>query len=261
MEDSQLLGPVIKAWFKANDWPQSVSEGLARAKGWTAGPWASQISICMSGRLTPKPAFFVALGLFNECVATRDFVGVTDRRLMDRLRQGQPLTHEDGNPWTAQDFFACYIGQLPMPEELRGPPDEKLTQAMVDAWAEGLRKAFREISFTAMIPPKEVWAEVKSECIKNGISPEEIDWVQECLAGLHEPTLDEAKRMMNKYKDQPLIRALIAVQGKYGGDTSNLKKFLAWRQRLPEPSKGEGFPPAPDVKQPKRHFGFNLSKI
>ena len=89
-DDSKLLGPVIKAWFKANEWPQSVSEGLARAKGWEAGPWASQISICMSGRLQPKPPFFVALGMFNQAVAERDFVGVTDRRLMDRLMAGQP---------------------------------------------------------------------------------------------------------------------------------------------------------------------------
>ena len=81
---TQILGPVIKAWFKANDWPQSVSEGLARAKVGRSA-LASQISICMSGRLQTA-AFFVALGLFNRAIAERDFVGVTDRRLMDRLR-------------------------------------------------------------------------------------------------------------------------------------------------------------------------------
>ena len=105
MEDSRLLAPVIKAWFKSNDWPQSVSEGLARAKGWTAGPWASQISICMSGRLTPKPAFFVAMGMFNEAVAERSFQGVTDRRLMDRLLAGQPICHDDGVPMDRHGFF------------------------------------------------------------------------------------------------------------------------------------------------------------
>ena len=261
MEDSRFLGPVLKAWFASNEWPQSVSEGLARAKGWELGPWASQVSICMSGRLSPKPNFFVALGQFNQAVAERDLAGVTDRRLMDRLRKGQPLTHEDGNPWTAQDFFACYIGQLQMPEELRGPPKEAVTQEMVDKWAEGLREAFREISRTAMIPPREVWVEAKNECIRNGISVEELDWVQDCLAGLHEPTLDEAKRMMRKYKDQPLIRALITVQEKYGGDTRNLKKFLIWRQQFPEPEPGDGAFSVPnfipEFKPQRNRIGFD----
>ena len=58
MDDSRLLGPILKIWFSRNGWPQSVTEGIARAKGWTEGPWASQISHCMQGRLTPKPATF-----------------------------------------------------------------------------------------------------------------------------------------------------------------------------------------------------------
>ena len=245
MEDSRLLGPVLKAWFAQNEWPQSVSENLARSKGWELGPWASQISICMSGRLPPKPNFFVALGQFNEAVATRDLAGLTDRRLLDRLRKGNPLCKDDGTPWTAQDFFSCYIGQLQMPDELRGPPKQAVTQEMVDQWAEGLRECFREISRTAMLPPREIWNEARTECIRNGISLEEVDWVQDALAGLHEPTLEEAKRMMHKYKDQPLIRALITVQERYGGDTRNLKKFLTWRQQLPDPEPGDGILPMP----------------
>ena len=116
MEDSRLLGPVLKQWFASNEWPQSVSEGMARAKGWTAGPWASQISICMSGRLTPKPAFFESLGMFNEAIATRDFVGITDRRLMDRLKHSEPICHDSGVPWNAMDFFGCYIGAVTAPK-------------------------------------------------------------------------------------------------------------------------------------------------
>ena len=139
MDDSKFLGPVIKAWFKANDWPQSVSEGLARAKGWEIGPWASQISICMSGRLQPKPPFFVALGMFNQAIAERDFVGVTDRRLMDRLCAGQPIVHDGccperscaaGVPWNAMDFFGCYIGVVSPPEF--AAPKPEITEEQVD---------------------------------------------------------------------------------------------------------------------------------
>ena len=85
--------------------------GPSKSQGLTAGPWASQISICMSGRLTPT-RLFVAMGMFNEAVAERSFQGVTDRCLMDRLLAGQPICHDDGVPWTAMDFFGCYIGAV-----------------------------------------------------------------------------------------------------------------------------------------------------
>ena len=262
-DNSSLLGPIVKAWFARNEWPQSVSEGLARSKGWTCGPWASQVSICMSGRLTPKPNFFRGLGQFNAAVAERDFVGVTDRRLMDRLKNGQPLCHEDGTPWTAQDFFACYIGNLQAPEELRGPPESNLTQELVDEWAQGLREAFRSLVLCSMAPAATVWGEVAAECVRNGISPEEVEWTQEVIAGLREATLDEAKRMQIKYKDQPLIRSLLKVQEKYGGDTRLLKKFLNWRQQLPDPVTPHKLFPAEfeATPKPQRRIGFDPSAV
>ena len=61
--------------------------------------------------------------MFNEAVAERDFVGVTDRRLMDRLKAGQPICHEDGVPWTAMDFFGCYIGAVKPPKSLVEPAE------------------------------------------------------------------------------------------------------------------------------------------
>jgi hypothetical protein len=217
----------------------------------------------MSGRLSPKPNFFVALGQFNQAVAERDLAGVTDRRLMDRLRQGQPLTHEDGNPWTAQDFFACYIGQLQMPEELRGPPDVTITQEMISDWTDGLRTSFRDLCLTMMQPANAVWAEVRVELIKNeGINADDADWAREVVAGLREPTIDETKRQYGKWglSQQPLIKAFLTLQEKYGGDTRNLKKFLGWRQKLPEPLPGEGLESLPDpwpAVTPQRRIGFD----
>jgi hypothetical protein len=265
MEDSRLLGPVIKAWFKLNEWPQSVSEGLARAKGWTAGPWASQISICMAGRLTPKPNFFSALGMFNDAVATRDFQGVTDRRLMDRLKAGQPIVHDDccvsceaGTPWTAMDFFGCYIGAVKPPKNLSGPQTVALTQEIVDEWARGLRGAFRELCLTMMATPAKAWSEVNEECLRAGIAPDEIEWAQEVVSGFREPTLEEAQRLMQKWGEgQPLVKAFMTLQERHGGDTRRLKKFQAWRERLQKPQPGEGFESLPLAPEPMRRFGFD----
>lgn len=258
---SALLGPIVKAWFARNEWPQSVSEGLARSKGWDCGPWASQISICMSGRLTPKPNFFRGLGQFNQAVAERDFVGVKDRRLMDRLKQGVPVTHPNGVPWTAADFFAAYLGALEAPPELLAPLVPKLTQEMVDQWAEQIRAAFRQLTLLTMSPPGVVWGEIKTEMLAEGIALDDIDWTQEILCGLIEPKVDQAARTMVKYPDFPLIRVMISLQDKYGGETTDLKKLYDWRAELPQPVDIERLYPQDPKPKDQRQMGFDLQAM
>ena len=224
-DDSKLLGPVIKAWFKANEWPQSVSEGLARAKGWEAGPWASQISICMSGRLQPKPPFFVALGMFNQAVAERDFVGVTDRRLMDRLMAGQPITHEDGVPWDAMDFFGCYIGAIKPPKKIEQSAPLPTPEETEEAW-NVVSESFRELVLAAMDPegPKAVWAKVAKAAIEKGMAVEDVEYVQEVIAGLRQPTPQELQRLRNKYPVCPVLQSLYEK-----GGSANLEKLIRLR--------------------------------
>ena len=260
-DNSSLLGPIVKAWFARNEWPQSVSEGLARSKGWTCGPWASQVSICMSGRLTPKPNFFRGLGQFNAAVAERDFIGVTDRRLMDRLKRGEPLCHEDGNPWTAADFFACYLGALEAPPDLLKPLEPELTQEMVDQWAEQIRDAFRKLTLVSMSPPGAIWLEIKAIMVKEGVAAEDIDWTQEVLCGLTEATVEMASRTMIKYPQFPLISTMLFLQVKYGGETTELKKFKDWRASLPQPQNpDELYKDLPKIgPEPQRRIGFDPS--
>ena len=222
MDDSKLLGPVIKAWFKANEWPQSVSEGLARAKGWEAGPWASQISICMSGRLQPKPPFFVALGMFNQAVAERDFVGVTDRRLMDRLLAGEPITHEDGVPWNAMDFFGCYIGAIKPPKKIEQSAPLPTPEETEEAWSV-VRESFRELVLAAMDPegPKAVWANIAKAAIERGMAVEDVEYVQEIIAGLRQVSPQELQRLRTKYPVCPVLESLYEK-----GGSANLEKLI-----------------------------------
>jgi len=236
MDDSKFLGPVIKAWFKANDWPQSVSEGLARAKGWEIGPWASQISICMSGRLQPKPPFFVALGLFNQAIAERDFVGVTDRRLMDRLCAGQPIVHDGccperscaaGVPWNAMDFFGCYIGVVSPPVFAAAKPE--ITEEQVDQFVAALRDGFRELCLSAMNPdgPKAVWTEIAKRSLVKGCAPEDVEYAQEVVSGLRSVTLAEAERFAIKYKNCPIADAMDEMAKGLGGNLEELLQLHA----------------------------------
>jgi hypothetical protein len=213
----------------------------------------------MSGRLTPKPNFFRGLGQFNQAIAERDLVGVTDRRLMDRLKRGSPITHPNGVPWTASDFFAAYLGALEAPAELLNPPEQQITQELVDQWTQQIRDSFRKLSLVMMSPPATAWLELKEELIKLGIERDELDWVQEMLAGLRETSVEEASRILVKYKKPFVLMALLTVQERYGGETTELKKLLNWRGQLPKPAdQAKWFPKEPDLMpEPQRRIGFD----
>ena len=236
------FGEVLRAWFARNEWPQMVAEQVARAKGSKIGPWASQMSNAMQGKLEPKPPFFVALGWFHQIVTERDFVGLTDRRLIDRLLNGQPLTHDDGQPWTAVDFFALYIGDIPAPgEETEDPKEpEPLTQEMVNAWREGLRLAFRECCKALMAPPGETWRIATERAVKDfDLAPEDLEWTQEVIAGIIEPSIEQATNMRRKYGNRtPLIRAMLVVIKEAGGNAEQTEELLSYMQgNVPVPTK------------------------
>ena len=233
------FGAVLRAWFAQNEWPQMVAEQVARAKGSKIGPWASQMSNAMQGKLAPKPSFFVALGWFNQVVMERDFVGITDRRLIDRLLNGQPLTHDDGQPFTAVDFFALYIGDLAGPTEIEAPKAQEpvLTQEMLDTWTEGLRLAFREACKALMSPPGETWRILAKRMETDyGIGGEDAEWAQEVIAGVIEPTLEQAINMRRKHgNEQPLLNCILNVIKENGGNLVHIKNLLSYMDLVPVP--------------------------
>ncbi len=106
------FGNVLHEWFERNNWAQDVPQKLAKANGWP-GPWGSQISPAFRGTLDPKPQFFVALGAFNLHIAQQHFPNITSRRTLDQLKGSEPLRHDNGDIYTATDFFALFIGAQP----------------------------------------------------------------------------------------------------------------------------------------------------
>ena len=232
------FGDVLRAWFARNEWPQMVAEQVARAKGSKIGPWASQMSNAMQGKLEPKPPFFVALGWFNQVVMERDFVGITDRRLIDRLLNGQPLTHDDGQPFTAVDFFALYVGDLAGPTEIDAPKPEEpvITQEMVDKWVEGLRLAFREACKALMAPPGETWKLVcQYSRVDFDVCDEDLEWTQECIAGVIQPTAEAASNMRRKYSNSPVICSIMKIIKENGGEAAKTEELLGFMALIPPP--------------------------
>ena len=136
----EVFGDALKAWFARNSWPQSITETWAKSCG-SPGPWASQISPAINYKLDPKAAFFVALGNFNAAVAERNVLSVTNERVRTLLLKGQPLCHDDGVPYGAEDFFKLFTGLIEPPEELTAPDPEPEPLSEVEA----LRKEMAEL--------------------------------------------------------------------------------------------------------------------
>ena len=242
MADRQLgqaFAVTLKVWFKANDWPQSITEVVARSKGNKTGPWASQISHAMAGKHEPKVPFFLALGWFNQVVCERDFGGLTDRRALDRLRNAEPLCHDDGRPYDATDFFKLYAGLAEPPKEYLGSEDggPVFTQEMVDAWKEGLRAGFKEACIATLSPPAAIWAVVSKRAIDvYKANQDDLDFTREVLAGIRDVTVFEGARMRKKYSDtNPLANAIVDVIEEAGGSSVEARKLLGLLIEMPVP--------------------------
>lgn len=219
--ESGTFATTLKAWFRVNNWPQSVPERLAKAKGNPTGPWASQISHSMNDKHEPKTEFFLALAWFNEIVATRDLAGLTDRRLVDQLKNAQPLCHDNGQPYTAPDFFSLFTGLIDPPTEFAIGAEPQLTPEDAEEVVRLWRVAFREISMKHMCSKLEAWEMLKEKMIELTAEDEHTDdytdcmeWVQEVLAGIRDPEVDELIRMGKRWQGStPLQTAMEELTG------------------------------------------------
>ena len=208
----------LKRWFAANDWPQRITDEWAHDEGVHApnGPWASQMCGAMKGAgYNPKAEFFLALATFNDYVAQQDFRGVRNSKLRDRLTDCKPLTTNDGLLYGGAEFWSLYAGLIQPPEWLASKPDQ-LTQEDADEWVRIQRDNFRQISLKYMCSRAEAWELLRSKLVElaSPIGPDDLDWIQEVLSGLTDPTVDECiRRAKSMDQTQPLQTAMEAPLG------------------------------------------------
>jgi hypothetical protein len=190
IEERIAFGAVLRRWFKANNWPQDVPHRLAAFIG-SAGPWNSQISTLMSGKLDPKPALFVALGSFNRAVAEQQLQGIHERKLVDQLRGVAPLCHDDGRPYTAPDFFALFTGLIEPPSQFA--PKREITDAEAQAISQQQRDLFQGHAKELMFTPKEAWDQLCKHL--RDMPPAQVERFKDVLSGWSEWTGQELMDM------------------------------------------------------------------
>lgn len=211
----------LKRWFASNGWPQKITDDWATDPGISNphGPWASQMCGAMKAAgYNPKAEFFLALGEFNYYVAKQDLKAITNSKLHSRLEGASPLRTTDGSPYGGAEFWSLFAGLLEPPDKYKGSPE--LTQEDVDLWVRTMRENFRKVSLKYMCGPPEAWAILLEKMTEiadaagDFIPPDDVEWGQEVLAGIRNPTVEEAvRRAKRSLESTPLQSAMAALLG------------------------------------------------
>lgn len=237
------FGPALKRWFATNGWPQSITQDWAMATQSPNGPWASQISKAMNGKAEPKPEFFLALAAFNEAVTERKVQGFTDRRLVDRLISGQPICHENGEPYDAPAFFSLYVGLIEPPDFPELEIDYSITQEDLDVWHQEVREAFKQLAIANMVDKPGAWALIKeqmaelADSLDSAVSIDDLAWCQEILSGFRDATPEEAESVFKRWgPEEPLTEAMEGLLGKSCEPRNPMERSFL-RKRTSKPSR------------------------
>ena len=212
----------LKRWFASNDWPQKITDDWARDAGNSTGPWASQVCNAMKAAgYNPKAEFFLALAAFNQVVASQELLSITDTKLKDRLTGASPLCLENGRPYGGAEFWSLYAGLIEPPEAFK--QQEQMTQEDVNALVDLMKDNFRQISLKHMVGPAQAWEMLKEAIAKCGddhgnfVPPDDIQLIQETLAGLVEHTPETLVPCLKRYGEhEPLNCAFYRLLGDEG---------------------------------------------
>lgn len=226
LEEARLrFGRFIKAWMHSGNWSTKTAMEWAKAAGL---PQLSNntVSFIWAGT-QPKtsPKFFTTIGYLNQRLAAQDYGPITNRGLRDRVASLEPVRHANGTPWTAVDFFACYIGQLdPPPVFDTGPPEKAklLSKEVAQRISSHKRDLFESHAKAMGLTMAQAWEQLKNHC--DQLTPEQRDALLQVLSGWRSWTPEELEELKT---DGGHNSALLALQEWCGLDVCNeLSAFL-----------------------------------
>jgi hypothetical protein len=127
----EIFGRFLRNWRKANgwvittpqDWAKACPELIPPGLRVSSGQWANLENAQIK---QAQPSTFLQLAALNQALASKHRGRISDALLKERVAAAKPVLREDGTPWGAEDWFACYIGNLQGPAELwPGEADEE----------------------------------------------------------------------------------------------------------------------------------------
>ena len=234
-DPSLTFALTLKRWFNLNGWPQKITDDWAKDPGINHphGPWASQMCGAMKADgYNPKADFFLSLGTFNRFVFDQHLTSVQDTKLRERLADAKALLLDNGEPYGGAEFWSLFAGLLEPPEAFESSKDE-MTQEDCDLWVKIQRDNFRKVCLKNMVSRAEGWelllAEMTKACDEKGdtMPPDDSDWIQEVLSGLHDPPLEECLRRAHRAEEKGSRQLQTAMERLLGDKESKKPSLIA----------------------------------
>ena len=202
------FGKAILTWFKKNDWPQSITESVAKeVNEWEGGPWASQVSTAINGKLDPKAAFLIAFGNFNTYFHAGNFSKIKDINLRDKLKGSKAFTHNNGRPFDGADFFRLFTGLIEVPKKYKTDGNE-FNDATLREYQKVMVEHTMKIKRQEMLKPKEFWELFLKQPYTKTIKPNDLDIINDLLREDLEMSREIVLRFGREYGKCPIMPGL-----------------------------------------------------
>ena len=175
------------------------------------GPHNSQIHKLENNTLEPFLQVFKSLaGMMDELANEEKFTYVPELKIRERLKKAKPYLNQKGQVATFVDFIEIFEGRQPVNSLYA--KSVKITEDLLDEFAEALASTFRWVGIQNMTNNKETWNEIKkTKSIKKVEEKELLLMAQSVLVGESSPTEEQVKFSLSKYKECPLVCAYRAL--------------------------------------------------
>lgn len=180
----EAFGRTLTLWLKRGGWRHDIPLSWGKAAGFPAIA-DSTFNRLQRGKIEqPYPVTFIQLGILNARLVDRDFSGVDDPALAERIARQQPILHDDGRPWSASDFFSHFIGELEAPEWARRRPALTLEQAVTAS--DAIAERFRGEAAAAGLPMLQAWRSFAAHVagqVPRLLTADELEVLRSVLSG------------------------------------------------------------------------------
>lgn len=205
-QQRRAFGRTIRIWHNRNNWIHSTMHDWGAQAGFPALKDSSTNRLQNAKTEQPTPLTFIQLAIVNQRVASRDYSGVIERDLLDRLTDSEPICSPDGTPWGAMQFFGHFVGELEPPEWAK--PGKEWTAEALAQLSRDHQGRFEQIAKTKLLPPAQAWKELEKHC--DALTPKQRDQLRNVLSGWEQWTAEAWEAVASDDDADPVATALAA---------------------------------------------------
>ena len=117
----EQFGCMLRLWRERNGWTQYTVERWGREAGFrtVSSGNISMVEQGKAGDLRAQAHF--QLADVNRRIAEQQWGRIRSPELRQALQEAAAIRGDDGQLWGPTEFWSCYVGLLPVPQEFRRP--------------------------------------------------------------------------------------------------------------------------------------------